>query len=79
MGAQMLFTPQTSGFINREPSQITPDGRVYCFDGSTGAGGNGNEGHVDLQLVNASTLEIDYGNRVCVTNPTLVTPLTYAR
>ncbi|MDE2026402.1 MAG: hypothetical protein KGJ07_07960, partial [Patescibacteria group bacterium] len=79
LGAQILFTPQNSGFINREPSQITSDGHVYCFDGPEGTGGNGNEGHVDIQLTNASILLIHYGSGACTANPTLTNPLTYIR
>lgn len=79
LGAQMLFTPQNNGYINREPSQITSDGHVYCFTGPVGAGGNGNEGHVDMQLTNTSTMMIDYGSGTCATNPKLTNPLTYIR
>ncbi len=78
-GAQMIFTPQDNGYINREPSQITPDGHVYCFDGLEGPGGHGNEGHVNMQLTDTSTMKINYGKGACSTNPVLMNPLTYVR
>ncbi len=79
LGAQILFTPTNSGYINREPSQIIPDGHVYCFDGPIAQGGTGEEGHVDLQLIDTSTLKIAYGSGACLTTPTLTNPLTYSR
>lgn len=78
-GAQMMFTPQSSGYINREPSHITPDGHVYCFEGPTGAGAYGNEGHVNIKLITAMTMEVAYGNGACGTNLTITNPLTYTR
>ncbi len=76
LGAQMLFTPQQNGYINREPSQITSDGHVYCFEGP---GGSGHEEHVDMQLTNASTMMVDYGSGACSSSPSLTNPLTYIR
>lgn len=80
LGAQILFKPQSSGFVNREPSQITPDGHVYCFDGPVAQGGNGQEGHVDIQLTSPTNLKVDYSSGACSQNPTISgNPLLYAR
>jgi len=79
LGAQIVFTPQTSGYINREPSQIKPDGHVYCFDGQIISGGNGEEGHVNIQFTNTTTLKVNYGAGTCIANPMLTNPLTYIR
>lgn len=72
-GTQLIFTPASSGYINRDPGQITADGRIYCFDGLEGAilGAQGNEIHFDTKLINTSTLKIDYGMGSCAPNPTL--------
>ncbi len=79
LGAQIEFTPQASGYINREPSQIKPDGHTYCFDGPIMSGGNGEEGHVNIQFINTTTLHLNYGNGACAANPTVTNPLTYVR
>ncbi|MDE1849020.1 MAG: hypothetical protein KGH55_03235, partial [Nanoarchaeota archaeon] len=80
LGAQMTFTPLSSGLINREPSQITSDGNVYCFDGAVGIGANGNEGHVDIQMTDSVTMKVDYSSGVCPATPTLSSSaLVYTR
>lgn len=88
-GAQMPFRAQSSGQINREPSQVTADGRVYCYQGAVGYGvlyrngtvnlNNGQVGHVDLRLDNATTLEVDYGSGSCAATPALSNPIVYVR
>ncbi|MBU6370565.1 MAG: hypothetical protein KGH93_02630 [Patescibacteria group bacterium] len=70
LGSQLIFTPQGSGYINRDPSQITADGNIYCFEGAVGAGGHGNEGHVDVRMDSAAKLEADYAAGMCAQSPT---------
>ncbi|MDE2001871.1 MAG: hypothetical protein KGI60_04900 [Patescibacteria group bacterium] len=79
LGTQIIFTPTHAGAVNREPGEITPDGKVYCFDGPMGAGGHGSEGHIDIRLASATQLEADYGSGACATNPTLLSPVAYQR
>ena len=79
LGAQIVFTPQNNGYVNREPSQIIPDGHTYCFEGPMLTGGNGGEGHVNMQFEDSTTLNVNYGNGACSANPTLTNPLTYIR
>ena len=79
LGTQILFTPTHSGMVNREPSEITADGAVYCFDGQSGAGGHGPEGHVDIRLDSAIKMEVDYAPGVCDPVPVLTNPITYTR
>lgn len=78
-GAQMTFVPQTAGAINREPTGVTPDGHVYCYDGAVGSGANGPEGHFDLELTDANTLQVDFGDGPCAFTPALTSPSTYVR
>ncbi|MDE1875172.1 MAG: hypothetical protein KGH68_03860, partial [Patescibacteria group bacterium] len=73
LGTQIIFTPTHVGQVNREPSEILPDGNVYCFDGPAGAGGHGSEGHVDIRLESATRLEADYAEGSCAASPTLST------
>ncbi len=79
LGTQLTFQPRSSGYNNREPSQITPDGNVYCFDGPVGAGGNGAEGHIDIRLDSATKLEADHGTGACAASPTLTNSVVYER
>ncbi|MDE2078796.1 MAG: hypothetical protein KGI73_00220 [Patescibacteria group bacterium] len=80
LGTQILFTPAHTGFVNREPSEITPDGHVYCFSGPAGGGGNGAVEHVDIRLESATTLTADYATGACAATPTLSSnTVTYER
>jgi hypothetical protein len=71
LGTQLIFSPTHSGYINREPSEITPNGSVYCFDGPAGAGGSGPETHIDIEMVDVSTLKADYAPGMCPASPSL--------
>ena len=73
-GAQMTFQPASSDAVDREPSQVTADGHVYCYYDPSQVGG-----HVDVQLVDANTLHADYGPGDCAASPTLANPTTYVR
>ncbi|MDE1925402.1 MAG: hypothetical protein KGH79_04490 [Patescibacteria group bacterium] len=79
LGTQIIFTPTHTGYVNREPSEVAPDGHIYCFDGPAGAGGHGNEGHVDVRLDSTTQLEADYAPGACPASPTLSNPITYTR
>ncbi|MBU6142054.1 hypothetical protein KGO95_02975 [Patescibacteria group bacterium] len=79
LGTQIIFTPAHSGLIDREPSEITADSAVYCFDGQAGAGGHGPEGHVDIRLDSAIKMEVDYAPGVCDPVPVITNPIVYTR
>ena len=51
-GGQYRFTPTSSGFVNRHPSQISPDGQIYCYEPPFG-------GVILLRLVDATTLRVE--------------------
>lgn len=71
LGTQILFQPTHTGYVNREPSEVAPDGHVYCFDGPAGAGGHGSIGHVDVRFDTATTFEADYASGACAAVPVL--------
>ena len=79
LGTQLVFQPQSSGYINREPGEIAPDGHVYCFEGGVGAGGGGAEGHVDIRLDSATSLEADYAPGACSASPSSANAIRYQR
>jgi hypothetical protein len=66
---QYRFTPTSTGTLNRNPSQITPDGKIYCFETNTGA-------VVLMQLVDATTLRVE--GRQPVSTCALQQPYTFA-
>ncbi len=61
---QYRFTPVSSGSYNRNPSQITSDGRIYCYDTNTGAA-------LLIQLIDATTLRVEgrQGVTTCAVQP----------
>lgn len=65
---QYRFTPTSSGTRNRNPSQVLPDGNVYCYDTNQGAA-------ILLQLVDATTLRVE--GRQGVTTCALQEPLAF--
>ncbi|HVC58231.1 MAG TPA: hypothetical protein VND15_02025 [Candidatus Acidoferrales bacterium] len=77
------FTPTNSGYVNREPSQVTADGQVYCYYPNNLNTAYGlsplSEGHFDLQLMDSNTLKIEYQNGSCPQNPTFTNPIIYIR
>ncbi len=79
LGTQIIFSPTSSGAVNREPSQIIPSDHIYCFDGPAGAGGHGAEGHIDIRLDSAMRLEADYGAGPCAARPVLTNAVIYER
>jgi hypothetical protein len=65
------FTPTDDGLINREFSQVTPDGNVYCYD--TDPAQNQNFTRTEkvlilLQMPDASTIQVGKGSGSC-SNP----------
>jgi hypothetical protein len=50
--AQYRFTPAPAGLVNRAPSDITPDGQVYCYELQYG-------GVLLLRLMDATTLRVE--------------------
>lgn len=77
-GAQIIYTPNATGLINPDPSRIKPDGQVYCIDGQVTV--SNQQGHVDLQMTDQSTLKADYATGNCTATPTLSTnAITYNR
>ncbi len=78
-GTQIVFSPTHDGVVNREPSEITADGKVYCFNGPAGAGGQGSEGHLNIQMTSVTELKAEYGAGACAPAPALSNPITYER
>lgn len=77
-GAQIVYQPQSSGYINPDPARIKPDNHVYCIEGQVNV--SHANAHVDLQMTDSSTLKADYGGGGCAATPALGTSVvTYNR
>ncbi|MFM7392608.1 MAG: hypothetical protein ACKO2R_09185 [Actinomycetota bacterium] len=62
------FTPTDDGLVNREFSQVTPDGNVYCYD--TNVGQNQDMSMMEkvlilLQMPSAEKIRVGRGNGSC--------------
>ncbi|MFM8507992.1 MAG: hypothetical protein ACKOBR_09955, partial [Actinomycetota bacterium] len=62
------FTPTNDGLVNREFSQVTPDGNVYCYD--TNVGQNQDMSMMEkvlilLQMPNAEKIRVGKGSGSC--------------
>jgi hypothetical protein len=65
-----FFTPTHSGTVNREFSEVTADGNVYCYSGP---------GRILIRLLNDSTLSVEQQAGDCSSPVAFVTSTTYAR
>ena len=77
-GAQIIYQPQAAGFVDPDPSRITPDGHVYCIEGVLQP--DHQNGHVDVSMTDATTLKADYASGGCAATPALgANAVTYNR
>ncbi len=67
------FTPSHSGNINREFSEITPGNTVYCYQDSMMSG------RILIQLVSATSINIEKQSSDCSDNIAFSTPFNYQR
>jgi len=62
----LMFTPQTNGEINREPSSIDEGNTIYCYQSEqTLADFKYVTGSLLMQLVNATTLKVEWRENNC--------------
>lgn len=59
-GRVWTFTPTSTGRLNRDFQQVTPDGQVYCYNTVSG-----NAGSFLLRLESSTSLRVEYRNGVC--------------
>ncbi len=60
--SKIEFQPTTTGFVNREFSQVTPDGNIYCYE-------SGNDAYstskVIVQMTSAAEIKIEKQSGSC--------------
>jgi len=74
----MEFVPNHSGFINREPSEVTADGNVYCYNPQEGLWSI-MEGKILVQLTDSNHLKVEHQDGSCTGSETFTSPFTYQR
>lgn len=73
--ADRITAPMTySGTTNRDPSQVTADGQIYCY-----SGGSNDNGRVIAQLVNNTTIKVEHQSGGCTSSRAFSSPTTYVR
>ena len=70
---KLEFTPQTSGLVNREFSQVTADGNVYCYESQSFSG------RIIVQLVSSNELKIENQSSSCSGNYLFTNATNYKR
>lgn len=69
------FDPKHVGTIDREPSEIVSDGRIYCFNAQNWE----LTGKILVQLVDDHNIKAEYKEGMCSTNESFVRPFSYER
>lgn len=76
------FNPKHDGKVNREPSEITADGQIYCYQHDATPPWSGDpelSGRIILQLIDARTLKIEYQEKSCDESLNFISPTIYER
>ena len=76
------FTPKHDGSINREPSEVTSDGKMYCYFHNQTPPWSGDpefSGRILLQLIDDKTLKIEYQDKSCDESLNFISPTIYQR
>ncbi|MFA6981483.1 MAG: hypothetical protein WC243_00440 [Patescibacteria group bacterium] len=68
---QVQFIPNHTGTIDREPSEVTADGKVYCY--------NFRNGKILTELVDDRHLKLEYQSGLCQPGENFTKPYNYER
>jgi len=75
----LQFNIMSSGFINRDPADVKPDGSIYCFQFQDADLGPAFSFSIMMQLVDDKTLKVEYLKSICPSSPAFSNPTTYLR
>ena len=67
------FNPTSTGTINRSFAQVTPDGKIYCYESSN------QEGRIIVRMQSETQLIIEHQNQKCSDNVAFQKSATYNR
>lgn len=75
------FIPKQSGLVNREFSQVTADGNIYCYQSESviREWETKPRGKIIVQLIDDETLKIEHQSGACTGKFSLRNPATYMR
>lgn len=73
------FTAENNGSVNRKFSDITPDGKKYCYDSTANYEYQFFQGFLIIQLLNTTEMLVEHGNGTCESNIDFVNPTIYHR
>jgi len=73
----IMFQPTHSGKINREPSEVKSDGKIYCYNSDQGGTGVG--GKVLVQLIDAHHVRVEHLAGSCGTGDAFKRAFGYQR
>lgn len=73
------YQPRHSGFLNREPSEVTADGNIYCYEPEAILGYASLPGHLLTQLIDGAHLKIEHRDGACDSSYKFFSPTTYER
>ena len=78
-----LFSAKAQGLVNREFSQVGPDGLVYCYQGGISNQGSGEPevfpGRLLVKLETSTKMLVEQQDGSCLENPAFVNPTNYHR
>lgn len=77
----IAFVPKHDGTINREFSEVKPDGNVYCYqtDAQPGSGNVARSGSLLIQLTSATTMQAEFIPGACPGSVAFSKATTYER
>jgi len=77
----LQFIPKNNGQINREFSQVTSDGNIYCYQGASVIRNFETVplGKVIVQMTDDESLQIEYQSDNCTGDETFSDPAVYRR
>jgi len=70
--AKWIFTPKTSGLVNRRFSDVTADGNIYCYD-------QGQPGRILVEMTSDTSLQIEAQSGSCSSSLVFDSPTIYDR
>ncbi len=73
------INPKSSGTIDRDPGDITADGKVYCYDLNNAANIIPITGKILVQLIDNNHVGAEHQSGSCGTNEVLVNPYQFQR
>ena len=76
------FAPQHSGLTNREPSEVTANGEVYCYQSGSHkqvSSAPAIQGRILIQLIDGKTLKAEHQEKSCDEGLYFSSPTIYER